>query len=172
MARPSPRLPPVTRATLPVRSKRSPAGQPSGSTPIGHGGSWSTARSAARWARSSTTSPNASIFGLSASPLHHPGVAALEHDGQLEAGQDHVVVDLVDRPAALALVVVEQLGADGHAGVVDVAAGGAGPSSGSGQPLMTQPRSSSGSPTVAISQSTMAASRAGAPWRNMTLANW
>ena len=36
----------------------------------------------------------------------------------------------------------------------------------------TQPRSSFGSPTVPISQSTMAARRAGAPCLNMTLANW
>jgi hypothetical protein len=38
--------------------------------------------------------------------------------------------------------------------------------------MITQARSSSGSPMVAISQSTMAAMRAGAPWRNITLANW
>ena len=45
-------------------------------------------------------------------------------------------------------------------------------SPGSVQPFITQARSRSGSPTVDISQSTMAASRAGAPWENITLANW
>jgi hypothetical protein len=45
-------------------------------------------------------------------------------------------------------------------------------SSGSGQVISTQAKSSSGSPIVDISQSTIAASRAGAPWPNITFANW
>ena len=107
---------------------------------------------------------SAAMPGLSASPDHDPGEAALEDDGQLESGQDDVVVDLLcpgparsprrsgprtsARPATPGLV---------HVAVVRS-------SPGSVQPFMTHPRSSSGSPTVAISQSTdMAASRAGVP---------
>jgi hypothetical protein len=42
---------------------------------------------------------------------------------------------------------------------------------GSGQVIRTQAKSSSGSPIVDISQSTIAASRAGAPCANITFAN-
>src|SRR5689334_7275177 len=100
ISRPSPRLPPVTRATLPVRSVNSDHSFVDEQVSLldqcqGH-------------RAQELADPHVGLAGASS------GVAALEHDRELEAGQNAVPVDLVDIPRRVLGVVLDQLGAGGQ----------------------------------------------------------
>ena len=101
-------------------------------------------------------------FGLSAPPCHVARVAALEDDRHLEAAEHEVVVDLVDRAAGVRWRSTRAARrAVGHARRSRCTPSSERSSSAFAHGIRTQPRSSSGSPIVAISQSTIAASLAG-----------
>ena len=105
--------------------------------------------------------PKASSFSSSPRTL----VALLQHHRQLPLGQDDVVVDVVHLAPRHLGVVGQHLVGRGHAVHVDVAGGRRLRCHGVDRPALEYPAEIElGITTVPISQSTMAASRAGPPW--------